>query len=251
MSNKKVEAAPLRDMFTDAAKEVIERARIKAQMNKILEIVDADSARLRKAYSEIGKMYCEGTLEANASRVEVLTGLVNHLQERIKRAKLRYDELEKVHSVDECTQAFKAELQVKIKKTAEDTAEFAKDFSEKAKVKAQEISAKSKAKSKKSDKAELSKEQNKKLISLIKEQLEDSEDAEETAETTVEKIQNLLESLSVEEETEDAVVISEEAAPAEVTEVVEAIAREAMEEVAAETDALPAEGAEVAEDFTF
>lgn len=250
MSNKKVESAPLRDMFTDAAKEVIERARIKAQMNKILEIVEADSARLRKAYSEIGKMYCEGTLEENASRVEVLTGLVNHLNERIKRAKARYDELEKVHSVDECTQAFKSELQVKLKKTAEDTADFAKDFTEKAKVKAQEISAKNKAKSKKSDKAELSTEQNKKLLSLIKEQLDDSEEAEETAETTVEKIQSLLDSLSAEDEMDEIVAAAGEETPAEVTELVETITIEAVEEITAETEN-PTESTEVAEDFTF
>lgn len=251
MSNKKVESAPLRDMFTDAAKEVIERARIKAQMNKILEIVEADSARLRKAYSEIGKMYCEGTLEENASRVEVLTGLVNHLNERIKRAKLRYDELEKVHSVDECTQAFKAELQVKLKKTAEDTADFAKDFTEKAKVKAQEISAKTKAKSKKADKAELSKEQNKKLLSLIKEQLDDSEEAEEAAETTVEKIQSLLDSLSADDEIIEVTASDEDTAAKEASEVVEAIVDEALEEITADKKDAPAESTEVAEDFTF
>ncbi len=134
MSNNISDAQKLTDLFTDAAREVIERQRIKAQMARISQVVEADKRRLTVAYAEIGKMYIKGTLDKNPGRYEMLLGTIKHLESRIERAAVRYAELQKAHSVDECTEAFKAEMQTKVNKAKEVSVKYARDLSDKAKL---------------------------------------------------------------------------------------------------------------------
>lgn len=142
MNNNISNTQKMGELFADAAREIIEKGRIKAQMNRIMQIVDADKGRLKTAYSEIGKMYCDGTLEKNAGKVEVLKKTIKHLEERIAKAKIRYEELQQAHSVDECTEAFKSELQSKVKQAKDASLEYARDLSGKAKVAAADFSGK-------------------------------------------------------------------------------------------------------------
>lgn len=222
----KDEMLSLKDLFTDAAKEVLEKGRIKAQMNRILKIVEADKRRLQKVYAEIGQMYVDGTIEENQSRVQMLRGFIDHINDRIRRAKIRYSELEKAHSVDDCTTALKGELLEQFKNAKESTSDFAKDFSGKAKAKAQDLSGKVKIKaSDLSDKAkkiikkekgvELTEEQNAELLTLIEEQI--GEDEEIEAASAVEKIQDILNSLDIDDIPEEAVaeIAAEEVAESE------------------------------------
>lgn len=145
MSNTNSLNLTMSELFGDAAREIIERNRIKSQMNRILRIVKADTARLNNAYAEIGKMYLDGTLDEDSVRIGVLLKNIEHLKQRIERANIRFEQLKEAHSVDECTQVFKAEVTAKIKKAQEVSTEFARDLSEKAKTAAGDLSDRAKA----------------------------------------------------------------------------------------------------------
>lgn len=139
MSNDYTPSKVMSELFVDATKEVIERTRIKGQISRLQEIMAADQKRLRNAYAEIGRMYCEGTLEKNKARVEMLYDVIDHLKLREERAKIRLEQLREAHSVDECTVAFKEELESKIRQAKEKTVETARDLSAKAKAAAENL----------------------------------------------------------------------------------------------------------------
>lgn len=113
--------AKLGDLFIDATREVIEKGRIKSQMNRLERIMDADRARLKTVYAEIGRLYMEGSLAKNKGKVEYASKEIKHLKLRLERAEARYEQLQEAQSVDECTEAFRAELSSKIKKAQDST----------------------------------------------------------------------------------------------------------------------------------
>ncbi len=125
------------ELFVDATKEIVERTRIKAQMTRLAEIMEADAKRLRNAYAEIGRMYCEGTLDKNKAKTEMLYDTIEHLKQREERAKARYEQLKEAHSVDECTTAFKTELENRVADAKAKTAEAARDLGARAKTAAE------------------------------------------------------------------------------------------------------------------
>lgn len=111
----------LSELFMDATREVIEKGRIKAQMNRLERIMENDRIRLTAVYAEIGKLYVEGTLAKNKGKLEYANKEIKHLKLRLERAEARYEMLEEAHSVDECKEAFRAELTAKIKKAQDST----------------------------------------------------------------------------------------------------------------------------------
>lgn len=136
MSNN-TNTGALGELFVDATREVIEKGRIKAQMARLDRVMTADKLQLRKIYAEIGKMYVENTLKKNSAKLEYLYKAIDHLKLRLERAQARMDMLKEAHSVDECTEAFRAELSAKIKK-AQDSAALA---AYNVKKKAQDVAA--------------------------------------------------------------------------------------------------------------
>ncbi len=139
MSNEYTPQKVMSELFVDATKEIVERTRIKGQMARLQEIMAADQKRLRNAYAEIGRMYCEGTLEKNKARVEMLYDTIDHLKLREERAKIRYAQLQQAHSVDECTVAFKEELENRVQQAKEKTVEAARDLGAKTKTAADNL----------------------------------------------------------------------------------------------------------------
>ncbi len=139
MSNDYTPQKVMGELFVDATKEIVERTRIKGQMARLQEIMAADQKRLRNAYAEIGRMYCEGTLEKNKARVEMLYDTIDHLKLREERAKIRYAQLKEAHSVDECTVAFKEELESRVQQAKEKTVEAARDLGAKARTAADNL----------------------------------------------------------------------------------------------------------------
>ncbi|MBR3971907.1 MAG: hypothetical protein IKJ83_03355 [Ruminococcus sp.] len=125
--------AKLSDLFIDATREVIEKGRIKSQINRLERIMDTDRARLRSVYADIGKMYIEGTLSKNKGKLEYACKEIKHLNLRLERAEARYEQLQEAHSVDECKEAFRAELSAKIKEAQDNTAIAAYNLKKKAK----------------------------------------------------------------------------------------------------------------------
>lgn len=203
MSNTNSLNPTMSELFSDAAREIIERNRIKSQMNRILRIVKADTLRLNNAYAEIGKMYLDGTLDENSARVGVLLKNIEHLKLRIERANIRFEQLREAHSVDECTQAFKAEVTAKVKKAQEISTEFAKDLGEKAKTATDNLSVK--AKSKANDTVVLAKNVADELAKKAQEIKEktvkkpvdsDIADEAEVSDETEEKVDSILDSIA-------------------------------------------------------
>lgn len=113
--------AKLGDLFIDATKEIIEKGRIKAQMNRLERIMETDRARLQTVYAQVGKLYMDGALAKNKGKLEYAIKEIKHLKLRLERAEERYEQLQEAHSVDECTEAFRTELSAKIKKAQDNT----------------------------------------------------------------------------------------------------------------------------------
>lgn len=234
----------LKTLFTDAAKELVEKAKLRCKINKLLDIMIADKERLKNAYAEVGRLYLEEALEENASRVEVLSGLINHLKDRIKRGEAKYKELLSEYEGSEGTDALKEELSLKIKKAKENTSVFAKNLSDKAKTKTDEIKEKLNFKK---EKAVISAD-NTEFLELLEEELKADEETLPSAEKTMEKINALLESLEEDEMESDAPKETADT-PEEVTKVVESIVEEATAEITKEENSEKMD--EIAEDFTF
>lgn len=144
MSKDNSTAKVMGELFVDATKEIVEKTRIRSQMARLKEIMSADHKRLRNAYAEIGKMYCEGTLDKNKARLEMLYDTIEHLKLREERATARYEQLKEAHSVDECTTALREDIQSRVQSAKEKTLETAKDLGAKAKAAVERITQKDK-----------------------------------------------------------------------------------------------------------
>jgi len=125
----------LGDLFIDATREVVEKSRIKAQMNRLERIMESDRARLKTVYAEIGRLYMDGSIAKNKGKIEYAAKEIKHLKLRLERAEERYEQLQEAHSVDECKEAFRTELTATIKKAQDNTVIAAY----KVKKKAQEV----------------------------------------------------------------------------------------------------------------
>ncbi len=118
--SKYTNPAPLGELFMDATREVIEKGRIKSQMIRLQRIMEADRARKKSIYAEIGKLYVEGNITKNKGKLGYALKAIKHIDLRLERAQARYDILEEARSLDECTEAFRTELAKKIS-TAKDS----------------------------------------------------------------------------------------------------------------------------------
>ena len=122
----------LSELFMDATKEVVEKGRIKAQMNRLEKIMRNDLARLKDVYAGIGKLYLSGAIARNKGKVMYATKEAEHLKARLERAAERYKMLEEAHSVDDCTSALKTELTAKLKNAKDSTVAAAKKATQRA-----------------------------------------------------------------------------------------------------------------------
>ena len=157
-----------KEMFSlmcEMAEEGVERARIKAQQNRILEVVRIDRRQLESVYAKIGRIDVTGV---GKDKRDNLIEEAKKIEARILRAQVRYERLKEAASVDECTRAFEEKLSETIKSAkeaagdkVEDIKGFVKDkganlggrikeasqdFSEKATAKVEDLSIKAKDK---------------------------------------------------------------------------------------------------------
>ena len=167
------------NLFVDTTDAVVERARIKSQQHRIMEIVRIDKQRLQRVYAEIGKIYVNG---GSKTKAEAYKKEVKRIEDRIARAELRYAELEKCDSVDECTQAIKekfAELSDQVKESAGEKAQelagLAKDKGGELaeKVRKTSIEVKEKAKDKAEDLTEKARSKTDEAINKAKKAVKD------------------------------------------------------------------------------
>ena len=142
MSNDNSTVKAMGELFADATREIVEKTRIRTQMAKLREIMAADQKRLRNAYAEIGRMYCEGTLDKNKAKLEMLYDTIEQLKLREERATARYEQLKAAHSVDECTTALREDIEAKVQSAKEKTLETARDLGAKAKAAVERITQK-------------------------------------------------------------------------------------------------------------
>lgn len=126
-------------LMCDMAEEGLEKARIKAQQNRIREIVRIDERELESVYAKIGRIDVIGG--DNEKRKELIA-TAKKIEARILRAEVRLEMLKNAASVDECTKAFEEKLMDTAQSVRKSTAEKAKDLKEKAKVKSDDLKEK-------------------------------------------------------------------------------------------------------------
>ncbi len=119
-------------LMCDMAEEGLEKARIKAQQNRIREIIRIDEKELESVYAKIGRIDVLG--KGTDKRDDLITE-AKRIEARILRAEVRLEMLKNAASVDECTKAFEEKLMDTAENVKKATAEKAKDLKEKAKVK--------------------------------------------------------------------------------------------------------------------
>lgn len=223
-------------LMCEMAEEGFERARIKAQQNRILEVIRIDKNQLNAVYAKIGRIDVTG---ADKDKRDALIEEAKKIEARILRAQIRYQRLKEAASVDQCTKAFEEKLAETVKNAkesagekAKDLKEFAKDksadiavkikeasadFSEKATAKAEDISIKAKDKAadlsiKAKDKAEdikgKAKNKAKDIKDQAKEKITKTEKNPEAEEKVIDNVDDILKRIedtinSVDDETAD------------------------------------------------
>lgn len=124
-----------KEMFSlmcDMAEEGLEKARIKAQQNRIRQIMRIDEKELEAVYAKIGRL---DVLGGSEEKRDELIAEAKRIEARILRAEIRLDMLKNAASVDECTRAFEEKLLDTAQSVKNATAEKAQSIKEKAKVK--------------------------------------------------------------------------------------------------------------------
>ena len=126
-------------LMCDMAEEGLEKARIKAQQNRIREIIRVDEKELETVYAKIGRI---DVLGKDNNKRDDLINEAKRIEARILRAEVRLQMLKNAASVDECTRAFEEKLLDTAESVKKATAEKAKDLKEKAKIKSDDIKEK-------------------------------------------------------------------------------------------------------------
>lgn len=126
-------------LMCDMAEEGLEKARIKAQQNRIREIIRIDEKELESVYAKIGRIDVLGT--GKEKRAELIES-AKKIEARILRAEVRLQMLKNAASVDECTRAFEEKLIDTVENVRQSATDKAKDLKEIAKEKGSELKGK-------------------------------------------------------------------------------------------------------------
>ena len=119
-------------LMCDMAEEGLEKARIKAQQNRIREIIRVDEKELDTIYAKIGRIDVLGGDEKKRGE---LIEAAKKIEARILRAEVRLQMLKNAASVDECTRAFEEKLMDTVENVRRSASDKAKDIKEIAKSK--------------------------------------------------------------------------------------------------------------------
>lgn len=126
-------------LMCDMAEEGLEKARIKAQQNRIRDIIRIDEKELESVYAKIGRIDVLGT--GKEKRAELIES-AKKIEARILRAEVRLQMLKNAASVDECTRAFEEKLIDTVENVRQSATDKAKDLKEIAKEKGSELKGK-------------------------------------------------------------------------------------------------------------
>lgn len=126
-------------LMCDMAEEGLQKARIKAQQNRIREIIRIDQHELESVYAKIGRI---DVLGGDSEKREELIEAAKKIEARILRAEVRSQMLKNAASVDECTKAFEEKLMDTVENVRQSATEKAKDIKEAAKVKGSDLKEK-------------------------------------------------------------------------------------------------------------
>ena len=145
------------DAATDIAQALVEKSRLRANANRIRQVIKADTELKNQAYIELGRYYYENLRDSADEELENLCVVVDKTTARISKASRKYVELlnqsNDTKLKSENTEKIKTivtDKAEKIKDSAEDKVadikDFAKDASKKVKDKATDVSDKVKEK---------------------------------------------------------------------------------------------------------
>lgn len=143
------------DAATDVVQALVEKSRLRANANRIKQVIKSDTDLRNQAYIELGRYFYENLREYAGGEEEALCVVVDKTSKRINKATQKY--VETISQIDdtklsgESAQMLKAAVAdkaTKVKEKAKETTDKAKakvsDLSGKAKIKAQDIAMKTK-----------------------------------------------------------------------------------------------------------
>lgn len=143
------------DAATDVVQALVEKSRLRANANRIKQVIKSDTDLRNQAYIELGRYFYENLREHAGDEEEALCVVVDKTSHRIRKATQKYIDtislLDDTKLSGESAQMLKAAVAdkaTKVKEKAKETTDKAKakvsDFSDKAKLKAQDIAMKTK-----------------------------------------------------------------------------------------------------------
>lgn len=193
-----------KDMFflmCEAAEEGIQKARIKAQQNRIKEIIRIDKKELESLYAKIGRI---DVLGGDSKAREELVSCTKKIEARILRAEVRYEMLKNAASVDECTRAFEEKLLDTVESVRQNVGDKAKDIKTKIKDASEDLTAKAedltiKAKDKAADlKIKAQDKLSKTAPEKVKEEINADEQVLENVDDILKRIEDTINSVDEE-----------------------------------------------------
>lgn len=173
------------DAATDIAQALVSKSRLRANANRIRQVIKADTELKNQAYIELGRYYYENMRDSADEELENLCVVVDKTTARINKASKKYVELlnqsNDTKLKSENTEKIKTivtDKAEKIKDSADATVaeikDFAKDATKKVKDKATDVS--DKVREKATDISDTVKEKTANVSSKVKEKATDIKD---------------------------------------------------------------------------
>ncbi len=184
------------DAATDVAQALVEKSRLRANANRIRQVIKSDNELRNQAYMELGRYFYENYRETTTDETESLCVVVDKTTARIDKASKKYAQLIALSSdkklSSENTEKIKQAFSTQAEKIKDSTQSTYNDIKEKAKqstIKAKEkaVDLSDKAKEKVADLGEKAKE---KATSLGDKAKTTAHDSFEKAKETVVDIEN-------------------------------------------------------------
>ncbi|MBR2715002.1 MAG: hypothetical protein IKB73_02200 [Ruminococcus sp.] len=136
------------DAATDLAQALVEKSRLRANANRIKQVIKGDTELMNQAYIELGRYFYENLREDADKEQEALCVVVDKTKKRISKASRKYVELLSKSSDVNLSGENAEKLKVAVSDTAgkikDSTKEKVNDIKTKAKDKASDISLKAK-----------------------------------------------------------------------------------------------------------
>ncbi len=138
------------DTISEIASQIAQKNRLRAQLNRLKQIIKGDSEKRDQAYIELGRYYYENLRENSNDDNKELCELIDKVSDRIGRASVKYLELlnenNNIKIKSENAEKIKAAIAKKAEELSDKAKASSKDIAQKTKEKASDIAQTAKEK---------------------------------------------------------------------------------------------------------